>query len=365
MCYHMPLYYVVAGSLQLAVHRLGQSTLHFDFPANNPDWINGSPAMFVHDGGWGLAETPGVTAVRLFSLALGLLTVGATYHLAVNVYPGQPAIGAAAATLVAGWPQFVYMSRAVSNDLLATALSVLVLVILLQQGRSWRYPLAALLAGLACLTKLTAVFAAGIVVIAYLLEFWRHPERRKALLWPGLVMLAVFAATAALIGFVPILREHFQTGLSAFTAITPAARTAAYWSDVLQLSASSGWARFGWMNVAAPAWQAYAWWLFILAGVLAGTAALWRRRPALFLVAILVLWSAAVLAGYIRINLNRFQPQFRFAFALLPVLGTFAAGGYQRWLRRRPSLAVVLLALTLFLVNLWLIFQLVIPAYAI
>jgi hypothetical protein len=257
------------------------------------------------------------------------------------------------------------MGRAVSNDLLATALSVLVLVILLQQGRSWRYPLAALLAGLACLTKLTAVFAVGIIVIAYLLEFRQHPERRKALLRPGLVMLAVFAATAALIGLVPILREHFQTGLRAFSATMPAARTGAYWGDVLQLSASSGWARFGWMNVAAPAWQAYAWWLFILAGVIAGIASLWRQRPALFLVAILVLWVAAVLAGYIRINLNRFQPQFRFAFALLPVLGTFAAGGYRCWLRRQPSLAVVLLALALFLVNLWLIFQLVIPAYTI
>lgn len=367
MCYHMPLYYVVAGGVQLAVHGLGLSPLHFEFPASNPAWSSGAPGMFVHDGGWGLAETAAVTAVRILSLALGLVILWATYRVALAVYPGQPVIAAAAATLVAGWPQLVFMSRAISNDLLATALSVLVLVVLLRQSLPGRYPLAAIVATLAILTKLTAIFTAGIVLAAYALDFWRYPATRKELARAGLLMVAVFAAGGLLIALVPTLRDHFVAGLRAFGGVAPAAQAAPYWAEVLQLTASSGYARFGWMNVAAPAWQGYLWWALLLGATLLGILAMWRQRerPSAYLLALLGLWTMAVLAGYLRINLNRFQPQFRFAFALLPVLGTFAAGGYWRWLEGQPTLAVVMLALGLFLVNLWLLLQLVVPAYAV
>ncbi len=367
MCYHMPLYYVAAGSLQLAVHGLGQSPLHFEFPESNPEWVNGSPAMFDHAHSWRLAETQAVTAVRLFSLASGLLIIWATYRVALALFPGRHVLAVAAATLVAGWPQFIYMSRAISNDLLTTALSAAVLVILLQQGRPWRYPLAALVATLALLTKLTAAFTAGIVLAAFALEFWQRPAQRRELARAGLLLIAVFTACAALLALVPTLREPLIRGVRAFVGISTVTSSSAYWVDVLKMSASSGWARFGWMNVAAPEWQGYVWWLLILGGVIIGVVSLWRRhpRPSSFLAAVLLLWVGAVLAGYLRINLNRFQPQFRFAFALLPVLGALAAGGYWRWLGRRPTLAVGVLALALFLVNLWLVLQLVIPAYAV
>ena len=367
MCYHMPLYYVAAGSLQLAVHSLGQSPLHFEFPESNPQWANGSPSMFVHERNWQLAETQAVTAVRIFTLAIGLLTLWATYRVTVALFPGQHVLALAAATLVAGWPQFVYMSRAISNDLLATALSAAVLVVVLQEGRPSRYPLAAGLASLAFLTKLTAAFTAGIVLAAFALEFWQRPAQRRELARAGLLMTAIFAGSVALIALVPALREPLVRGVRAFAGVSPAASSTATWLDVLKRTASSGWARFGWMNVAAPSWQAYAWWLTILGGAVGGLFALWRRhpRPSSFLIAVLALWAVAVLAGYLRINLNRFQPQFRFAFALLPVLGGLAAGGYRNWLGRRSYLGVGVLALALFLVNLWLIFQLVIPAYAV
>ena len=106
MCYHMPLYYVAAGSLQLAVHSLGKAAA-FRVPGKQPEWVNGSPSMFVHEGNWQLAETRAVTAVRIFTLAIGLLTLWATYRVTVALFPAS-VLALAAAALVAGWPQFVY-----------------------------------------------------------------------------------------------------------------------------------------------------------------------------------------------------------------------------------------------------------------
>src|SRR5690606_23556025 len=38
MCYHMPLYYLMAGGTQQIVHRLTNAPLHYQFPATNPQW---------------------------------------------------------------------------------------------------------------------------------------------------------------------------------------------------------------------------------------------------------------------------------------------------------------------------------------
>lgn len=178
-------------------------------------------------------------------------------------------------------------------------------------------------------------------------------------------MLAVFATTALFVALEPIVRANLESSSRAFGGIAPAAVTFSYWVEVLRLTASSGWARFGWMNVPAPLWQAYLWWLLLLAG---SAWALWNFRSegrSLFVVALLLLWAGAVTAAYLRINVNRFQPQFRFAFALLPVLATLTAAGYASWFGRRPVLTLALLALLLFSVNLWLVLRLILPAYSV
>lgn len=148
-----------------------------------------------------------------------------------------------------------------------------------------------------------------------------------------------------------------------------AALTVPYLSDVLQLTLVSGWATFGWMNVPAPAWQAYAWWLLLAGAGSLGAIATFRRLrnngPALPLFVVAV-WFVGVVGVYLWIQFNRFQPQFRYAFALVPVLAGLAGIGLAVLLEDHPrlrGLALVILAVGLFLANAWLIFGVVMPSY--
>jgi hypothetical protein len=321
--------------------------------------------MFLHEEGWGLAEPFTVTIVRVASLILGLIILWSTYRVAEILFSGQQLVAVTAAVLVAGWPQFLYMSRAINNGLLATALSVVTLVILLESRRPERYIKAALLASLAVLAKLTASFTIVAVLLTYSLELWLEDEDRKSYVGPGIGMLAVFLLLAGLIATEPTLQTNFLRGFRFFSDVAPAATTLSYWVEVVELTASSGWARFGWMNVAAPAWQVYGWWLFILVATVLGVYALKHSsgQTSRIILFTIILWSGGVFLSYARINLNRLQPQFRYAFTLLPVLGAFAGAGYLYLFRRQRRLALIALVSLLVLVNLWMVFRLIIPIY--
>ena len=81
-------------------------------------------------------------------------------------------------TLVAGWPQFLFMSRAINNDSLAVALSVGVLAVLVDVGKPRRYVMASVLAALAILTKLTMIFAIAAIALALVLRDLYEQKRQ-------------------------------------------------------------------------------------------------------------------------------------------------------------------------------------------
>jgi len=138
----------------------------------------------------------------------------------------------------------------------------------------------------------------------------------------------------------------------------------------LKLSISSGFARFGWMNVPAPDWQAYVWWGAIVVLTFSGLWSILKapldQRQKVQLV-VLFIWTVGVAATYLRLNMNRFQPQFRYAFPLLSVITLFAATGYRRlWKRGRWSANVPLIVLVtgLIVINVYLILFVIGPVYA-
>lgn len=373
MCYHLPLYYVVSGYSQRAVQGVTGHSLHFEFPPNNPQWGD-SPAVFAHDpteSFWGVTEPPAVWLLRVEAILMGLVTLWAAHQTVGRFFPGDATSASVAAILAAGWPQFVFMSRAISNDTPATALAAIVLTILLNVGRPRRFFWASFIACLAVLTKFTMLFTLGAVASTGLLEWFTTPSRRAEYGRQGLLAGLPVLALALLLALQPTLRLHVEQTLQSFAAVNPAALTISYWLEVLRLSLSSGYAHFGWMNVPAPTWQAYAWWLLILA---AGGLGLWRalrlargNRQQSLVLAVAGVWAAGVLFSYARINLNRFQPQFRFAFALLPLLAALAAAGCDRLLERFPRwqwLGAPLLAAGLWLVNVWLLVNVLEPAYS-
>lgn len=369
-CIQMPLYYFLTGYTQRLVEFATNTPTHYEFPPNNPDWASGkgkSSAMFVHSAEFSGSEPLALIALRLESIALGGLTIAASGIVAKRLAPEHTETHLAAMVLVAGWPQFIFMSRAINNDVLATALAVGTLAMLVSVGRPSRFATAGLLASLAVLSKITMVFAASTVLITYAIEIV-VASNKKSYILPGLVVTGVFSATAALILLQPTLRLNYDWSQQTIAGINAAATTVAYWRDVLYTSLQSGWARLGWMNVVTPEWQAVAWWsLLIVAGTI-GAWASWRanQQHSRLVLIICAIWLLAILAGYLRINLNRFQPQFRYAFATIPVFAALASCGLKTLLIRHDRLVGLLaplIALTLLLVNLWIIMVVAIPAY--
>ena len=107
----------------------------------------------------------------------------------------------------------------------------------------------------------------------------------------------------------------------------------------------------------------------IAAAGLSGLHFLWRttvtpgQRWRVFVV---VLWLVGLAVIYGRINLNRFQPQFRLILAAVPALTALAAVGIShhtaRWPRGQRRL-LWLLAGVLLVSNGWLILTILLPAY--
>jgi hypothetical protein len=236
---------------------------------------------------------------RLVSLALGCVTVLATYQTARALQAARrPADdertlttehrrALLAAGLVALNPQFLFISALVTNDALLVALSALLLWACVRrrtndqrpttndegpttkgQGRSAilnaqcsmlnSVVLGALL-GLALLTKQSALLLAPVALLAVFpaeARGWRARGR----VW--LVRALLLLGAAALLSgwwFARNWRLYGDPlGLAAFRAefatLAFDPRSPAAWLDALAQLHGSFWARFGWMNVAPPAW---------------------------------------------------------------------------------------------------------------
>ncbi len=363
MCYHMPLYYLLAGAVQKGVAAVtGEALQAFEFPPSNP---LGPRPMFLHgEAGtfWRLQDSTPLLAVRLFSIMFSSVVLVAAYQSARLLFPAEREVASTAVLFIAGWPQFLYLSRAVNNDSLATAVAVLILILMLRQvGQPRRYVWAALLAVLALLSKLTTTFVMGVIVGGWLLEVLLYRQQWRAYLGALFLCLFIWLGALWLIGQHPILGEHLRQSQLTLLAIPERAQQLSYWRDVFLLALSSGWARFGWMDIYPPLWHAYVWWTLLAALFVTGLLALWQQAHSAatrWRTFFALLWLAGVLVTFVRINVTLFQPQFRFAWASLPVLAVLSAKGAQVVARKRPkwqNVYPVTLSLFLIVYNLWII----------
>jgi hypothetical protein len=371
MCYHMPLYYLVAGGVQKVTATAVSEPIHYEFPPTNPNFGQGT-ALFDHPvkpSFWTYTEPTHLLVLRLLSILLGGVTVWASYAVARRLLPGQPMVALLAGLLTAVWPQFVYLSRSLNNDSLATALSVTILVILLDVQRPQRFVWAALLAVLALFTKLSVAFTLAAVLLVWGLEFWRLPGQRREYMRTLLICLALFVGAFLLLYFTPTIWGHFRQGSGAFSSVSESAREWTYWREVLQLTASSGWVRFGWMNVAAPQGHAYAWWGFLLATAVLGIWVIgWSGVGGNGRLHLLIcgIWLLFITLSYLQINLNRLQPQFRFALAAIPILTTWSAAGWWGVVKGNGRLATLTSATIIVILvfyNIWVVFSVIKLAY--
>ncbi|MCU0500669.1 MAG: exosortase/archaeosortase family protein [Anaerolineae bacterium] len=339
-----------------------------------------------------------VHLIRLFSVVLGAGTILCTYTLAFWLFPGQPAIAAAAMAINAFLPMFIFISASVNNDNLVIFLSSLVLLLLvrvIQRGASaWLLLGLGGLIGLASLAKLNALGLLPLACLALALRAIRveqgsamvpmrdaTPRERKMGLAAGLRWIgecALVIGPAVLVAGWWYAR-NWQLygdllGLNAMVAVAggrPPLRTLADLLGEFRGFRYSFWGVLGGFNILLrPPWV-YALLDLLSVAALLGLAAwvwrTWRRRmpapwPELLLLAAwigveavaLLRWTAATLAS-----------QGRLMFATLVALCFFLALGLIGWLpARRQRVAAWGVGGLMFLLAASAPFAAILPAYA-
>ncbi len=291
---------------------------------------------------------------RWVNVGCGLLTIWLIWRLGRRLWPKRPQLAWGAAALVAFNPQFIYLSAAMNNDVLAAAMGAGILLLCvewLQEGPS-RGRLVRLggMYGLALLTKFHLSALGGVIALALLLTPLRAGGW-KMRIRQGLRGLVVVLGGAMLLAGWWFVRNWWlygdPTGLNKVNELWAGRPAAGNWwalKQGLPYLWSSLWGRFGYGQIPlpAPVYQG----LLALCGLAGAGYVLPVKqrstrsafRPAvLALLLVTVLGFAAVVFYYILIQPA--GPMGRFLFPALPALVVLLVGGLDRWpfLRDRPT----------------------------
>jgi hypothetical protein len=379
--HHPPLAYLLATP---AVLWLPPTLRSFDLPGNPRfTWAGGDQVNAVAHGSreqwpWD-AQVWSWRLARLASSLAGAATIIFTglaadaLHRRLNNDPArgnsdQKALLAAA--LVAFNPQFIFTSSLVTNDALLAALGAALLWLFVSSPRS--LPRAALIGtilGMALITKQSALL---FLPLALAWCATGGVRQRCAAVIPVPAALLVVTGVAGLVGgwwYVrnwilygdPLGLRAFRTEFTtqAFEVTNPAA-----WTGALMTLHESFWARFGWMNLPAPAWT-----MLVYTLVVAAAVAGWIRRSirphqatcawnwqlaALPLLAFLWVVSFALTAGLV-------AWQGRMLFPALAAIAILIACGLGVWIRGRVLTFTIIIGMAGLAA--WLPFGVIQPAY--
>ncbi|MGL4649050.1 MAG: hypothetical protein ACRC1H_06565, partial [Caldilineaceae bacterium] len=362
-----PLYYLTAALFMAPIDQ-GD---HTEFAVRNPRANIGDPLypgnknFMLYSGvahrlqGANLALHVG----RWLSTALGVITLLGAYWLALRAFAGQAHAHAARALplatllLVAAIPQFAFISGALTNDSLITAISTLVvawLAVLVMRPatepiRWWEWALLGFMLGIAALSKLQGL---GLFVLAALAGLgmawqrrdWRLPLRAflpvalPPILMSGWWYLRNMRLYGDWTAMLPLLTINGQR---------PDGNSLAGWWLEFRGLRYSFWGLFGWFNLLLPDWV---YWLLdgitvvALTGAVVALVALARRpmrdevdagaRRVLLLAATWVLVSAALFVYW---SLQAIGTQGRLLFPVLSALAVRAVLGLDFWTARLPA----------------------------
>lgn len=329
-----------------------------------------------------------LTALRLFSAALGALLLVLVYAIVATIFPGRLHLALAAAAFVAFLPMHLAIAASVNNDTLA---EILLAALLLQAIRyvktvvvDARAPsggsvvMIGLLLGLALITKVSAYVAVPVVFAALFMAWYESRRATPATLHASrfmlhalliaapalLIALPWYARNASVYGHLDILARRWHD-----TVVVGQLRTAellaqsglgAILERFMVWSHDSFWGVFGWMGVWMDS-RVYTLLLAFSLAVLTGCIALATRkhrqsralggaipsapspqspRPSPQIIRFqrwtlgLLALSALLTAGiYVAYNLIFVQPQGRYLFPALPAIGLAIALGWQEALR--------------------------------
>jgi 4-amino-4-deoxy-L-arabinose transferase-like glycosyltransferase len=350
-----------------------------------------------------------LTALRITSVLIGTIIVLCAFGIGAAMFPTRPEIGLATAAFVAFQPQHLAILSSVNNDALGWALIslILLLTILYLKGepdgrepikiRAWHL---GILVGIALITKSTAYFMAGVVLLAILLRwanenmviYFRNFNMSK--LRPLLLEAAAFLIPALLIGGLWWLRNFSVYGFPDFLGLAAhdevvvgqlrtadyvgTLGTGGYLSEALRTTFYSFWGMFGWQ--ALPLVGDTVGWIYPLIGLLllfglSGLIIDWtvlRDRRAITTTqrtawVILVAVTAFAILQYLYYNTEFVQFQGRYMFPMLIPLGIWLSLGLDMWRRlllRRFEVSRWFLPLLFFgfaILDIWLLWRVIVP----
>jgi 4-amino-4-deoxy-L-arabinose transferase-like glycosyltransferase len=333
-------------------------------------------------------------AMRIFSLLLGAGVIATGYAICLRLFPTRRWLAVTAAVFIAFLPQHISVLASVNNDGLAELLIGVILWLLinwlqlesqgLTGGRGRRLLTASgVMLGLGFLTKGT-VYPLAILVGLVLLQRFRKDwhgllQAGLALFLPAMLLGSLWwGRNVVVYGGFDILGKaahdsvvHGQPRTDELIAnVGLAEAMGRFWRTTF----NSFWGQFGWMTVPLPGWVYRS--LLLFSGlVLTGLALAMRQRklagrvlyprPLAVLAGLFVL-TLGVHVGY---NFTFEQHQGRYLFPALIPIGVGVAVGLDGWARlaRRyysVSIAVLPVGLALLFIglDLWALFQVIVPA---
>jgi hypothetical protein len=377
-----PLYYLTGG---LLLRISGIDTQDgWDYLRVNPHTTCGSPhltgnkAFLAHDPvreafPW-RGSILALHLLRLYSTALGLVTVLGVYAVARLCFPTPPWGALLATGLTAFNPQFLFVSAGINNDNLLVPLCVWAVYLTLWGVKHGFRPRISLfigaLAGLAALTKLGGVLLLPLAGLAVVLQRWmRRADRRPIAEVVGIVGHGVLMGLPALIvGGWWYLRNallHGDPTLIEHHLDIVSRRDPTPLGHILHEVPSifySYWGRFT-CDLSPGAWY-YAFWGGIVVLGLLGLAWRWRRLTAHQRVSVLLLgvWFVLVFSGWFRWNLLASGVQGRLLFPATVSVSVLVGAGWTHWAGRRRWVGGLLAAGGLALA-LWALLGLIRPTF--
>ncbi len=379
-----PLYYLAAALLTFWIDSDDFSELIWWNPfseAARPGQVDDNQNLFIHTPQEGFPYRGAVLAMhiaRLLSLAMGAVTVLATYLIASEILPHRREVAIGAAMINAFNPQFTFISGSVSNDAMVTSISSLALLLMVRMIRrgasTRRVAMLGVSVGLALLAKLSAFALLPLSLTVLVVAAWRRGSWTSLFRWG-----AIFLALIGLIAGWWYVRNWLLYGepLGTVTML----RIFGYWQKSLGAILSqrnlreveiSFWAAFGWGNIRVnPFIYKGLRFVTLLAGVgwvIGLTRVLRERRVDIswsLSMAILFLWVIMVFAALVRWMQVASAALGRLLFPAISAISILISWGLMQLVPKRFSrglshtLGGLLLSLNIISLLLY-----VIPAYA-
>jgi len=335
-------------------------------PIINNNFETPAPPRWFDDSSKDFRRYWSIRLARIVSVVISVLTVLFCYMLGAEA-TGNKTTGMLVGGIVAFLPQFSFRGMNISNDCLVAmmcAITAYLVVRLIKRGFSWYFgTIAAITSALAFLSKTNAIFLPiplGIAIINTQ-GTWRLRLGRLSVLGITLLIVAPWLIRNEVLYGDPLASRIMLTVVAHIVDIKPI--TSPYFLTTFPINLFFSFVGlFGWMNLRLPDWLYLP---FGLLTLLAIVGYLWRALQHQFdshLILILLTFPMLSLAITIYINLSFSQPQGRYLFPALGAIALLVGLGLEGlpfWSKR---LTYYLLG-SLFLLNLYIVGTVIIPAY--